>query len=401
MMEILDSSIENKEFKFVNNPMEKDVEEYRDAIKSFIDRVSEIDGILSVYKSGKEVSVPGISDVDLIVVLEDKVREPKVLRKMLDKAVEGYEYILEVDVMNEETFRKYYSIFPSHKELVRLYGKKIHVESKLDPNNVIAYLVDSLNKIYPHEFLDIFFFPKAYTNSRVLNILLNDLSLFIPEVITNRLSYVVDVRYSIHRMNSLRNDLTLFESISSRVGEWKYYKKSVENLRKNWFDLEDKHELVHLLKESILVCFDFMEEITAYLKDKELLVEGDEGILNPDVPGVHQKYPNFYKKEWCKEDALKESINYFKKLRMRICVLPTQLLINEYIRRGKANLEREYVNCLLERDRAIKNRTEYLSKYKFHKLRNPYLNVLKHLYNLKAKFVMIKGVGEYEKKQKK
>lgn len=389
-MEILDSSIENKKFKFINNPVEKDIGEYKDAVKSFIDRISEIDGILSVYKSGRGVAVPGISDIDLIVVLEDDVRKPKLLRKMLNKAVEGYEYILEVDVMNEETFRKYYSIFPSQKKLVRLYGKKINIESKLDPNNVVAYLVDSLNKIYPHEFLDIFFFPKMCVNSRTLVMLLNDLSPFMPEMIMNQLSYVVDIRHSIHRVNSLKNDLILFENINSKIKKWTYYKKSVENLRKNWFDLEDKYELLRLLKESVLVCFDFMEETTAYLRDKELLIDGEEGILNPDVPGVHQKYPNFYKKKWCKEDALKESVNYFRKLKMRLCILPIQLLINEYIRKKKANLDKEYVNSLFERDSAIKNRTEYLSKYKFHKLRNPYLNVLKHMYNLKAKFVMTK-----------
>ncbi len=60
-------------FSFTDIPLHVSLQSYQQAIERMLDRLKTIPGVVSVYQVGG-VSTPGISDIDLFVVFQDKVK---------------------------------------------------------------------------------------------------------------------------------------------------------------------------------------------------------------------------------------------------------------------------------------------------------------------------------------
>ena len=56
--------------QFLNEPAQKSLDDYRASIDRVLKKVNQCGGIVAVYQIGG-LSAPGISDIDLVVIVED------------------------------------------------------------------------------------------------------------------------------------------------------------------------------------------------------------------------------------------------------------------------------------------------------------------------------------------
>ena len=118
---------------FIEKPSFKTLDQYDDQIKRMLDRLSSQVGVISVYQIGG-ISTPGISDIDFVVVFEDKYRCFKNFWKE-QSTEERYFFVHTLYGVNESGFletRKF--TFFHHYKL--LYGKETYFENCLSEKDV-------------------------------------------------------------------------------------------------------------------------------------------------------------------------------------------------------------------------------------------------------------------------
>lgn len=59
-----------REFYFYGYPTQLSISTYEEVLSEYVDLISQDDNVLAVYQSGS-ISVPGISDLDIFIVLDD------------------------------------------------------------------------------------------------------------------------------------------------------------------------------------------------------------------------------------------------------------------------------------------------------------------------------------------
>ena len=71
-----------KNIIFFNEPRKNTIKDYNNEIERIVSVLSECDDVVSIYQIG-EVSCPGISDLDFIVVLRDETRNLRDYKKRI------------------------------------------------------------------------------------------------------------------------------------------------------------------------------------------------------------------------------------------------------------------------------------------------------------------------------
>lgn len=379
-------STDGLNYGFHDFPRYEPPEAYEQALGTFLDRIEDVPGVVSVYESGPGVSVPGISDIDLIVVVEDDVQDPRAVRRGIEDAKpDEYFFFHGPEVLTRETFPDYYDVLPMPKDLELHYGEQLEYEKNTDEYNYLAYLVDSVTTTYPIEFLELLYFPGVKLSSREFDILINDMiDLFAPRVVADRLSVRIDTRFAIHRLNSLRNDMQLFLNATGRdVPELDRFDDAVTHLRQGWFDLPEERlrpTLLARLEDSITACFAFVDALATHLDDLGIGA-GPNGTERRTM----DVYPNEYRPNWERTRAERETVANCRRRRVKSCVLPSAVTANDRIRHDDPVVApQEYVDSLRRRDRTQRRRDESMETYKYHPLRPQYMAVIERLHRLKA-----------------
>lgn len=114
--------------KIIDYPQYFSIENYKKSIERIIDRLSRDNNILSIYQIGG-IHTPGISDIDLVIVLK---HNSQFFTNPLDGIgkTDGYFYIHNLFGITESQFRvsQNFTFFHNYK---LLYGKSIHYDSTL------------------------------------------------------------------------------------------------------------------------------------------------------------------------------------------------------------------------------------------------------------------------------
>lgn len=377
-------------YAFYDHPRYEPPEAYEEARETFFERIEGVPGVVSVYESGTGgISRPGISDIDLIVVVEDDVEDPGALRDGIAAAkTDEYYFFHGPEVLTRSAFPEYYNVLPMPKDLQRHSGEALDYEKNRDRFNYLAYLVDSVTTTYPMEFLELLFFPGPSLDHHRLDIVLSDaFDLLVPGPIAERFAVDLDTRFAVHRMNSLRNDMMLFSETTGReTPVLDAFDASITDLRERWFELDraDREAvLIDRLQDAVTACFAFVDHLDAHLAD----IGVDVPATEPTVRS-HETTHNEFRPDWVVETAERDTCRYYRDGRVRTAVLPQSVSVNDRLRAGEAvTAPADYRTALEHRDHSKNQRDAAMAAYKYHPLRARYMRVMGALFGLKTRLV--------------
>jgi len=229
-------------FKFTNQPIFYSHIDYQDAIQEYISKITKSKDVISVYQCGT-ITVEGISDIDLIIILEnpltDSSNETYDVQKFNSKI--QYLFMHQPFLMDTCTFQNLYKIFII-KDIKWLYGKRITIKN-ISQND---------KKLY-----------ELFINMDRLSSLIRRFS--------NHLNCKqLPVRNLLASLNSLKFNIESVSKICQVMKiNWVKYIKNITELRKNWFKsdiLKNHNMLIQLLNEAVVICYDIAEEIDLFFK---------------------------------------------------------------------------------------------------------------------------------------
>ncbi len=257
--------------RFFNYPRYCSEKEYKKTIGKVIKKYLPL--LSSVYTFGGKIT-PGISDIDFIMVINEKTKRiPLNLRLFLLDKKSRYIVAHPFFFMGSKDMSDVSCIYPNTN--IRLVAGKGGINRITKEESRFYWLVTSIDLIIRH-------FPKDYV---------------IP-LSKGR----IDIRDMLLRLNALTISFDAIKRNNGRINPgWRIFDLDVKNLRKNWFRLDKnirRKILVKLVKAAIYISVEVTEEFNRLLK-KYVTVLGNRVIYN----GLQNKA--VFIKEWNKEKALK------------------------------------------------------------------------------------------------
>ncbi len=242
--------------------------------------------VRAIYQVGS-VGAPGISDLDLFVVLENDTNA-SFADFSISNLTEKQRYIMmhEPWVINKSIFKKLNKIFP-YFDLVQVYGEPM-APSKSD---------HTISKI------DAFIFLSEYTVTKIPRSLVD--LLHAPEALSARLAIVL--------INSLRHSIVLYyRSGGNSVHEWNVFIKNFDIFRKQGLtgSRNEEHELRKHLYQSLIISFQLIEKVGQL--SQCFLVENNT-TYTPVEDGILRGFFSArFLQNWSVELALNEAIRQYK-----------------------------------------------------------------------------------------
>lgn len=383
------AAVDDFSYRFYDRPRFEPLKSYDESRDVFVEQLIDVDGVVSVYESGGGPGVPGISDIDMVVVVEDEVEDPERLRAQIEEAkVDEYFFFHGPDVVNRSTFADYYSVLPVPKNLYLHAGEELDYEENYDERNRLAYFVDSFTGTYPGEFLEFLFYPGVALSNRQYDIAVNDfIDLSVPTGIANQLPVHIETRMALHRLNSLRNDMRLFTETAGITSEvLSTFDESITDLRERWFNEPasvQERLLIERLSDSVTACFVFAELLNDYLLSEGIAPSVESVRSDSDV-----RYLNTYHPTWRADSGEESTLKRVVDRRLRSVSLPASFLVNKFSRDNNSRVPSSYREAINRRDETATSRMAALSTYRFHPLRDAYLAVVPRLHRGKARWTL-------------
>ena len=338
MIPVFFKKLDINDFYFDNAPIYFDKGYYNKVIEKIKSKYSS-GNIYSIYRWG-DVSAPGISDVDIIIVLKDKTKGLK--RAILNKK-ERYIVCHPFFIIDKKILENIRYIYPNlNLELIK--GEKINVDQLKKSSEYYANIFLSIDIAIRH-------FPREY-----LEILL---------------SKRIDIRNTLLRLNALSLSLELYKNlINKEEQDFKEYTEEVSYLRKKWFSLKDeerKVKLIYLLNKAIAASAKFIERLREVIIKKEIIkIES----CSKDMVYTGMRHRTFFVNDWQPERSVKSMIRFYKQNGKFYSFLPIEFatLFNEYSKANgilssyiKKNLEIGNIRCKLKGKELIYKRISLLN----------------------------------------
>lgn len=285
-------------FKFYNEPRKCIPKDYEDTISEYVSRVSRIPDVHAIYQIGS-ITAPGISDIDLLVVLNDKLTFSSPKEYLPHDSSKGcYLFIHPPILVPISLIKNICMIYPIF-DIKKIYGENFEISApqrdKLSPT-ISAILNDFIILFYPVEFISVLVSGKG------------------------------DVRHLLLRLNGVKHSISLYKTL--RVGEippeWDSFIEETTELRQNWFTLKEKSRnklLLNLLQEAVYLSVDLVDKFSNYISN---------AYPAPKTNCEHIEYRVFselgfytiFTYKWDKQEALKQMIYFSNKTGIRISILP-------------------------------------------------------------------------------
>ena len=312
--------MQTEKFSFFNLPREFNREHYKRAIDYILDKYYQINNLASIYNWG-DPSAPGISDIDLVLVLKDNSRTAlPFLKRSFYFLNSKTRYLVRHPFMfiDENSFRDLRYVYPN-TNLKLLFGKELKIK-ELSENETYYSCISLLNDIivrhYPRDFIE------------------------------QQINQRINVRDTMLRLNSLKHSIkTLSHLTKSKYQKWCKKLELIEGLRRNWFKSNDFELLIGLNKDALDISLKIIKEFTSFLKNKGIVKihEGSNVYYN----GIKNK--TLFIRNWNKNESLKRMSSLIRRKEKFYSILPIELaaqqfeycksngLISNYIRRNLSN----------------------------------------------------------------
>lgn len=233
------------EYQVLDIPKFVDIKVYEEYIDKYVRRVKSVKDVVSIYQMGS-ISNPGISDIDLIVVVENNfnvVEYQKLSIKNIFKNdnIANYLFIHDVMIVDKESFKNIqYINYCANLKL--LYGKEIEFlsiskeESKVVQFSIIVdFIISRLHQ-----------FENFKQNKMFL------------------------VRGNIVRASSLKHSIKLAENIGMEF-DVNDILEDMMDIRNNWFENEDINKVKEYFNESIKYFYELVLSCAEYFEREFLL----------------------------------------------------------------------------------------------------------------------------------
>ena len=236
--------------KFVNAPKPVDLNLYSRAVSKYLKGISEFDEVLAVYQIG-QVKIAGISDIDLIVVLDENqiCTNNYSIYSYVNKE-EANLLLHDVFIMTKATFR-YAHLVTNIFDIIKVYGKELGIEDYEGESRLDSLLIT--------------------INDQITESLYSGF-----EEISKR--YAIDIRFAIARLNSLKYPYYILKEIYELTGnkltyENKYleFVNTFSSYREQYFNMnkvESNRKLITFLIQAR------KEIIPQIISDYRLIFEG-------------------------------------------------------------------------------------------------------------------------------
>lgn len=207
-------------------PYTRTLHEYQTALDHYLKQVTGIKGVKAVYQFGSfgSVSVPGISDIDLVLMVDEKITNEEISKLTIRNLSRDDRDIFSHNpfIVTEQTSAVLFET-KDVKSLAKLYGEDSSLKIQEAPLSKYQKWAQTLE--------------------------------YIPWYIAHTQGWLarseVDVRSALPVLRSIKYLLENNSDLKTRFSmEWKNYGDSIKFLCDNWFDLSDNESAMML--ESLL-----------------------------------------------------------------------------------------------------------------------------------------------------
>lgn len=336
-------------YGFFDEPPPLTLQDYERAVVDFTREISRLSGVRAIYQTGS-VSLPGASDLDMIVVVHDKDSASPMLWPAMHAVRARHAYLFLHDPV-VATPRELQAInkFAFIGQPRLLFGEPSEVQDVAGIYR-ISWLVDHFNDNFPS---DVFRGAQLSFRRRIANDLR---SLALPPSIASHAPLRMSVRFALCKLNGIIHDLRNLEIGSgTKIPPLREYCDRIAELRAGWFPAEEAqfHQLASLLDELPRWCGVILYEVARYFR-KEWFEFRNPWPYLPNR--FHQFRVNLYLNDFRADDAARLLAHHLFSLRLRTHVLPAALAVHEVLRHGapvdtssRARFE-EYRAVVQERD---------------------------------------------------
>ncbi|RKX91672.1 MAG: hypothetical protein DRP84_11250 [Spirochaetes bacterium] len=249
---------------------------YENAKEEFLRKI-DLDNIKSIYQVG-DVSVPGISDIDLFIVFNDNSKDFLYRYSIKNlSAVSQYIFSHEPWFMDEKTFYNLFYWFP-YFNLNKIYGETltVNVKQELSKEIYIIILTQYIITKVPADFLIYSFLQKKFYERTMLCMI-----------------------------NSLCHSLTLGRIIFDDIPpHWEIFIAEYNDFRHNWFQdnpIEREGKLKDYTIEGIQLSLELIKKLSEHINDVVLrkLIKEDIIIFRTKTREI------VFEKGWSIERAMR------------------------------------------------------------------------------------------------
>ena len=229
LQQFLDKPINSGSCVYVDMPIPLNEFHYRSCISKISKTISDAAGVFSIYQIG-DISDCGISDIDLIVIFEDKLEVFNFSYKKLFNDLDRYLFMHNIFGASQKIFM-HKEFLPPIKRLRRIAGHDVHFINTLSEQTKRR-----LQEFYALEYIQYFLIniinQFAINQIRVRNLLCSLKALF----------FDLELLAESHLVNDIK---TLYEDLLG--------------LRKNWWGIKDNLSLFHeLCKRTIFLTLEVL-----------------------------------------------------------------------------------------------------------------------------------------------
>jgi len=286
-----------KNMEYNNYPQKKKKQEYVIAKDEFIKFYSHIKEVKSIYSFGS-VSMPGISDLDLLIIIDDAMDKKVKLKSYLDFS-KSSSYILSHNpfIFPASQVKSINKIF-NFKNLKHEYGPKIIIDQNKQEDNLFI-LIDLCNYFYPRIFL-------TFLHEHSIDIRLNIQLL-------NAFRHSVLMAYDLFIISKQQKEL--FDRFFNELDKFKIeFFKNTKNVNIS--------KLKYLNNKAVLKSFTLVKYIDKYIK----LNYWQDTLNKNNIVALYKKSGYIFIKDYDQYPVVKIMISLYNKFGGWISILPDSFL---------------------------------------------------------------------------
>jgi len=337
-------------------PQSATQEEYEVVIQESVTKIKAVPGVTSIYQFGS-VSHPGISDIDLIVVVDDNI-VGKQLTKELNYLLKKHSFFFEhyPFVMPKKVMQNISLIFPV-SNMKPLWGEEIELIQHDEETLKLINFVDLSNYCFSNEILKKIFKNKYEPNKikRVVKKILN----------TGKKQVNLEVKNLLCRLHSMRFAFDFIKAHSKHARDYDAFVKEIRVLREDWHKLkeQDRNEkLFDLVNRCVLLDYRFIYDLQDYVIKKQIF----EPIQLTSKKEIDIYGRRVYKQGLSFDDALSAHVN---SAHVKVTGYLPAIFYNhiQYYKGGMVKFKDKKYEALLEkRKKIIFEHFEFLNKNKLY-----------------------------------
>lgn len=292
-------TIEPKDCEFHNFHQKKTPADYKEAESEFVGYYKRLKGVAAIYRYGN-ISIPGISDLDFVVVLRDSYKHRF-----------GARY--DIEYFSKET---QYLLNHAQNFLSRSLMKEVHLYHGLS----------NLKKLWGED-ISLTHYDKTHVQGVGLLDYTDFLVFVIPKVLLKfLLEKRINVRMSISKLKAIKfYTAALHDLTGSENEKFNHFNAEVEDLRRSWLDnvqSDNLHRLLFLMKKGIAVAYHLIEKYHAYLKSHPEIWHTPEKLVDERVGLKTWQDITYFENSWEAAKSFQETVEHYLKEKKYLQTLP-------------------------------------------------------------------------------